>query len=161
MTIEAPSLQSPVPSQRLAPGCFSRTISLSLNFSFLYLFLAVLGLCRLVSAGFLQSSRGKQGLLSSCGVKASPRGFSCCRALALGHAAFSCGDSGALEHRLSNCGTRAQLLLSMWYLPGSGIEILSPVLAGRFPTTGPPKKFISSTISYFCNFHLTTLIHSV
>ena len=29
----------------------------------------------------------------------------------------------------------------MWDLPGSGIEPLSPVLAGGFFTTEPPRKF--------------------
>ena len=57
----------------------------------------------------LFSSCGEQGLLSSCGVRASRHsGFSCCRAQALGHAGFSsaapglssCG-SWALEHRLN------------------------------------------------------------
>ena len=28
----------------------------------------------------------------------------------------------------------------MWNLPGAGIEFLSPALAGRFLTTGPPGK---------------------
>ena len=28
----------------------------------------------------------------------------------------------------------------MWNLPGSGIEPVSPAVAGRFPTTGPPGK---------------------
>ena len=48
-----------------------------------------------------------------------------------------CG-SQALEHRLNNCGPRAQLLFSMWDLPGSGIEPVSPALAGRLFTTEPP-----------------------
>ena len=51
----------------------------------------------------------------------------------------SCG-SRALEHRLSSCGAWAQLLRSMWNLPGPGIEPLSPTLAGRFSTTVPPGK---------------------
>ena len=51
----------------------------------------------------------------------------------------SCG-SRALEHRLSSCGTWAQLLRSMWDLPGPGLEPVSPALAGRFLTTVPPGK---------------------
>ena len=43
-------------------------------------------------------------------------------------------------HRLSSCGSRAQLLRGMWDLPRSGLEPMSPVLAGRFSTTGPPGK---------------------
>ena len=48
--------------------------------------------------------------------------------------------SRALEHRLSSCGAWAYLLLGIWDLPGSGIECLSPALAGRFFTTEPPGK---------------------
>ena len=44
------------------------------------------------------------------------------------------------EHRLSNCGSRAQLLRGMWDLPRSGLEPVSPALAGRFSTTAPPGK---------------------
>ena len=55
------------------------------------------------------------------------------------HGLSSCG-SRALEHRLSSCGTRAQLLHSMWDLLGSGLEPLSPELAGGFLTTVPPGK---------------------
>ena len=43
-------------------------------------------------------------------------------------------------HRLSNCGSRAQLLRGMWDLPRSGLEPVSPALAGRFSTTAPPGK---------------------
>ena len=46
-----------------------------------------------------------------------------------------------LEHRLRSCGTRAQLLHSMWDLPGTGIKPVSPALAGRFFTTESPRKF--------------------
>ena len=51
----------------------------------------------------------------------------------------SCG-SRALERRLSSCGTRAQLLRGMWDLPGTGLEPVSPALAGGFLTTEPPGK---------------------
>ena len=49
------------------------------------------------------------------------------------------------EHRLqtlglSNCRSRAQLLRGMWDLPRSGLEPVSPALAGRFSTTAPPGK---------------------
>ena len=57
----------------------------------------------------------------------------------------SCG-SWALEHRLNSCGTCAQLLHGTWDQPGSGIESVSPVLAGGFFTTeslGKPSIFIS------------------
>ena len=51
----------------------------------------------------------------------------------------SCG-SWALEHRLNSCGAQAQLLLSMWDLSRSGIEPMSPALAGGFFTTESPGK---------------------
>ena len=44
----------------------------------------------------------------------------------------------APEHRPSGCGTQTSLPRGMWHLPGSGIEPVSPVLAGRFFTTEPP-----------------------
>ena len=37
--------------------------------------------------------------------------------------------------QLDSSGTRAWLLRSMWDLPGSGIEPVSPALTGRFFTT--------------------------
>ena len=39
--------------------------------------------------------------------------------------------SVALEHKLSNGGAQAWLLHGMWDLPGSGIEPVSPALAGN------------------------------
>ena len=39
---------------------------------------------------------------------------------------------------LSNWSTPAQLLCGMWDLPGPGIKPVSPALAGRLLTTGPP-----------------------
>ena len=94
------------------------------------------------------SSCGKQGLLSSCGARASHRsGFSCCRAWAQGVWAsvvaapgLSSCSSWALEHRLTSCGTWVQLLCRMWQLPRSGIEPASLALASRFFTTEPPGK---------------------
>ena len=46
--------------------------------------------------------------------------------------------SRVLEHRLSSCSTWALVLLRLWDLPGSGIEPVSPALAGGFVTTEPP-----------------------
>ena len=46
-----------------------------------------------------------------------------------------------LEHGLSSCGAQAELLQGMWDLPRQGIKPMSPALAGRFLTTGPPKKY--------------------
>ena len=45
---------------------------------------------------------------------------------------FSSSDSQALEHRLNSCGAWAYLLRGMWDCPRSGIEPVSPALAGRF-----------------------------
>ena len=77
----------------------------------------------------------------------SCNGFSCCGAQTLGVQAsvaavhgLSNHDSQARESCLSSCGTRAQLLHSMWDLPGVGVKLTSPALAGRFKTTRPPGK---------------------
>ena len=43
-------------------------------------------------------------------------------------------------HRLSSCGSRAQPLRGMRDLPRPGLELVSPALAGRLPTTAPPGK---------------------
>ena len=51
----------------------------------------------------------------------------------------SCG-SRTPERRLSSYGARAQLLCSMWDLPGPGLEPMSPALAGGFSTTAPSGK---------------------
>ena len=114
-------------------------------FTYLYLFLAALGL-RCCMHAFLQLLRA--GATLHCSARASHRGgFSFCRAWALGAQASavvvrglsSCG-TWALEHRLSSCGARAQLLRGMWDLPGPGLEPVSPAQAGGFLTTAPPEK---------------------
>ena len=51
--------------------------------------------------------------------------------------------------RLSNCGSRAQLLRGMWDLPRPGLEPTSPALAGRFSTTAPPGKPLTSYILFY------------
>ena len=38
-------------------------------------------------------------------------------------------------------GSQAYLPWGMWDLPGPGIKPMTPALAGRFLTTGPPGKF--------------------
>ena len=58
---------------------------------------------------------------------------------------FTIAASPVAEHRLqtrrlSNCGPRAQLLRGMWDPPRPGLESVSPALAGRLPTTAPPGK---------------------
>ena len=77
------------------------------------------------------------GLLSGCGVRASHcSGFSRCGAQAL--VAWA---SVVAAHGLSSCGAQVQLALSMWHLPSPGIEPMSPALADRLLTTGPPGKY--------------------
>ena len=51
----------------------------------------------------------------------------------------SCGLR-ALESRLSSCGTWAYLFRGMWDLPGPGLKLVSPALAGGFLTTVPSGK---------------------
>ena len=109
-------------------------------FFYLFIFyLFIFGCFRslLLCVGFLQLWRA--GATLRCSVWASRgRGFSCCGAQALGvwasvvvaRGLSSCG-SWALERRLSSCGTRAQLLCSMWDLPGPGIEPFVPCV-GRW-----------------------------
>ena len=77
----------------------------------------------LMLSGFC-SSCGEQGLLSSCSANASRcGGFCCCWVWALGCVGFSSYCSWAREHRFNSYGTWAQLLLGMWYLLGSGMEL--------------------------------------
>ena len=94
--------------------------------------LQVCGLQQLQHAGSIVATCGPQS--TSASVVAA-------------HGLSSCG-LGALEHRLGSCGARAQLLHSMWDLPGPGIESMSPALAGGFLTTVPPGK---SLHSFFLN----------
>ena len=116
-----------------------------------------------------------RGLFSSCGKwgailqlqceGASLRWLLFCRTRALGCEGFSSWGSWALEHRLNSCGALAYLLCSMWDLPRSGIEPVSPVLAGRVFTTEPTGKplmmsfhawklliFMNSSLSFFPPF---------
>ena len=84
------------------------------------------------------------GLFSSCGkaeatLVAVPGLLTEVASLVVEHGLSRCG-SWALEHRLDSCGTRAKLPPNMWDLTGSGIELMSPALAGGFFTTEPPGK---------------------
>ena len=49
---------------------------------------------------------------------------------------------------LSSCSARGQLLHSMWDLLRPRIELVSPALAGRFLTPGPPGKFESDVFDF-------------
>ena len=56
----------------------------------------------------------------------------------------------ALEHAdFSRCGTQAQLLSSMWNLPGPGIKPMSSALADRILSIAPPGK---SQVTFFVLF---------
>ena len=74
----------------------------NLRNNFIYLFLAVLGLCCCVGFPRVVAIRGYS---LSCGAQAPHcSGFSCCRAQALGHRGFSSCGSWTLELGLSSCG---------------------------------------------------------
>ena len=109
-----------------------------LNYLFIYLFIAVVGL-RFCARAF-----------SSCG-KRWPL-------LIAVHGALTIAASLVAKHRLqtrrlSNCGSRAQSLRGMWDPPRPGLEPPSPALAGRFSTTAPPGK------PPVCCFDCTTQPH--
>ena len=89
---------------------------------FIYLFSAALGLHCCTQAF---SSCGKQGLLF---VAVHVLLIACCGAQAPGRVGFS------------SCGFWAELLRSMWDLPGPELEPMFPALAGEFLTTVPPGK---------------------
>ena len=75
------------------------------------------------------SGCSEQGLRSGCGAWASYcGGVSGCRAQALGTWA------SVVVCRLSGFGTQAQLLLSIWDLPGEELRPVSPALAGGTPS---------------------------
>ena len=101
--------------------------------SFIYLFMTVLSL-RFCGRAF--SSCGKWGPLFI-----AVRGpLTIAASLAAEHSLQTC--------RLSNCGSRAPLLRGMWDLPRPGLEPLSPALAGRFSTTAPPGKPITTVLIF-------------
>ena len=90
--------------------------------------LAVLSLCCHMQAF---SSCGEGRLHSSCSVRAS-------------HCSdFSCSETQVLgQSDCSSFGTKTYLFHGIWYLPGTGIEPMSPGLPGRFLTSRPPGKFM-------------------
>ena len=82
----------------------------------------------------LFSSCDKWGLLCCSVWPSHCGGFSCFKAQALGHAGFhSCHMSVVAVPRLQSTGSvvMAYGLPGMWDLPGSGIELMSPALAGK------------------------------
>ena len=70
--------------------------------------------------------------------------------LAQGCVGFSHCGTRVLEHRLSSCGARDQLLHGRWDLSGSGMDPVSPALAGKFFTTesaGKPTLNLLNTVT--------------
>ena len=94
------------------------------------------------------SSHDEQGPLSGLGVGLLPvvlsplveHELSGTWASAVATCGLSSSRSRALEHRLSSHGAGAELLRGMWVLPTSGIDLVSPALAGGFFTTEPSRK---------------------
>ena len=74
---------------------------------------------------------------------------------------FSSCSSEALEHRLNSCGTQASLPHSMWDLPRSGTEPMSPACTGSLFNTEPPRKpslpFIFETEN--CKHHFVSRVN--
>ena len=107
----------------------------------------------------LQSTGSRHVGFSNCSMRVQQLWHAGPRARRLS----SCG-SRALECRLSSCGARAQLLGSMWDLPGPGIEPMSPALAGRLLTTADTREipFPLFLNSKFCLMYrsLNTVIFS-
>ena len=56
---------------------------------------------------------------------------------------------GSYGSRFSSCDTQAQLLHGTWDLPGPGIELMFPALAGGFLTTRPSRKSLLGKV--ICN----------
>ena len=105
-----------------------------INFIYLFIYLAVLGL-RFCARAF--SSCGEWGPL-----------FIAVRG-PLTVAASLVAEHRLQMRRLSSCGSRAQLLRGMWDPPRPGLEPVSPALAGRFSTTVPPGKPLY--VLHFCS----------
>ena len=94
-----------------------------------------------------------RGLLSSCsGRTSSCSGFSCSWSTGSGHMGFI------------SCGVHGYLLRDMWNIPGAGIELMSPALAGRFLYTEPqgsstPKSLIENFL--YSRSHVVRFPHII
>ena len=80
-----------------------------------------------IAANRIFSSCGKWELLSSCYTWTSHCGGLSFADLGL----WGVEASVTAARGLNDCGAQAQLLRGMWSLPGSGVEPVSPSLAGR------------------------------
>ena len=114
----------------LTPHSFLVSLVFKKIILFIYLLLAVLGLHSYMGFSLAVASGGflLQWLLLFQGEGSRVRGpLQSLRLLG------SSTGSAVMVHRIS-CSA------AMWDLPGSGIEPVSPALAGRFFTTEPPEK---------------------
>ena len=126
------------------------SVSVCSFFKFVYVFLIVLGLC-CCSQAFLQLQRVGGYLLVVV------------RMLLIAVASIIAEHGLLQESLLQRCGARV-LPHSMWDLPGQGIKPISPELAGRFLTTGPPGKscmFLKRVAIYPCICFLHFALSSV
>ena len=110
-----------------------RQLLLLLNILFIYLSLAALGLGRCTQLAFVAAS-------SSCSPVAMRGLLTAMAPLAGEHRLLGAQASRDAAHGFSSCGSQAQWIHGMRNLPEPGIEPMSPALAGRFLTTGPPGK---------------------
>ena len=106
------------------------------------LFLTVLGLCcckdfSLVLGSGDHSPVGVCGLLIVVAPLVAEQGLWGTRASAVTAWGFSIRGCQAPEHRLNTCGAGVQQLHSLWDLPESRMEPVSPAFAGSFFTTKP------------------------
>ena len=106
------------------------------KFIYLFLFLAVLGLCCCAQALF-SCSKWRLLLAAACGLLIVVAFVAEHRLQARGLS--SCG-LWTPECRLNSCGAQAQPLCCMWDPSGPEPEPVSPALAGRLLTTAPPGK---------------------
>ena len=116
----------PSPIWGLLTLTVSPTVGFLFNFHFLFImYVCIFSLPRdfVAACGFSLVVKSWRLLPSGSAWPSCSCVFSCCRALALGHAGFSGCISRALEHRLGSCGAWAQLPCSTWVLvPRIGIE---------------------------------------
>ena len=110
---------------------------------FIYLLLAVLDL-RYCMGFSLVAGRGLLTVVATLLQSTGSRAPRLQGVVVLG---LSNGSSRPLERRLRDCGADAQFLRSTCDLPGSGIQPVSPALAGRFFTTEPTRE----TLKYILN----------
>ena len=130
-------------------GLLRLTVSPAIGFLLHFCFLWIMCVCVfLLPWDFVAACGVFWRLLSSGSAWASCSCvFSCCWALALGHAGFSSLILRAPEHRLNSCGGAwAQIPCRTWVpVPIIGIEATFPALQGRFLIAG---KF--SAIDFWC-----------